>query len=558
MFRSTPRPAPDRNRIIPSLLEFEERITPIIQNPPEFYVAERGSVLNIPASEGVLANDFSTVDYGAVLRAQLITGPVAIGTSRALPPDTLTLNPDGSFTLIVPGDEFPDRITRIGFDYFPINLNDPTERGVGGVAGQPPGSSVVIDIIDPSADYLVTGVDSGSAPLVNIYHKGTGEIVRSFLAYEPSFTGGVRVATGDVDLDGIDDIVTVPGVGGSALVKVFSGVDGSLIYSGQAFDPNFRGGASVAVADVDADGEREIIVGAGEGGGPVVAVIDFSVNRTVTFPNTTFVLFENGQFNQRLNFTRPSVTQFFAYDPSVRTGVEVATADIDGPDRGLQPPPGINTAPTARKTAEYILTVPGKGGAPHVKAFDFTEVRRRITLNRQFDSTLSFYAGDGTNYAGASITGGDVNGDGFDEIIVGGAGQDFGVVRTFNERGGLLSTITIPVDQVPTSGPISGLYANTKGASGNLLTPGLAPNSLVSTTPGMGVILPNVIRGGIQLGTIDWNGDGIDDLITGSGPGNPPRVRVLDISGTQQPQPVELANFLAYESTFLGGIRVNG
>ncbi|MCZ2340524.1 MAG: hypothetical protein LC104_01850 [Bacteroidales bacterium] len=543
---------------MPSLLEFEERITPVVRFIPDFYTAERGAVLYVPPEKGVLSNDYSTVDFGAVLTVTQQGDLFVTGADRALPPDTLKLNPDGSFTLTVPGNEFPERITRIQFNYLASNENDPNEPGEIPVA---PLRCVTIDITEPHQEYLVTGADAGGAPLVKVYNNGTGDIVRSFLAYDATFTGGVRVATGDVDLDGIDDIITAPGVGGSANIKVFSGVDGAMIYSGILFDPNFRGGATVAVGDVDSDGEAEVVVGAGDGGGPIVGVIDFSVVRNLNFIGPTRIIFINGSAVSQRILSTPTITTFFAYDPNMRSGIRVATADIDGPDLGFAPPPAPQgyTDPLSRTANDYIITAPGTGGAPHIKVFDFVEVRRRTALGRPFDPTLSFYAGDANNTHGVFVAGGDLDGDGFAEIITSGAGPDLGIVRTFNNKGGLLNTINIPVDEIPASGPNTGtgLYTNTKQASGNLLAPGQAPNSLVSTTPGMGIILPGVIRSGARIGTIDWNGDGVDEIIVASGPGNTPRVRVLDVSEKNGTAPVELANFLAYESTFLGGVNVN-
>jgi hypothetical protein len=45
----------------------------------------------------------------------------------------------------------------------------------------------------------------------------------SFLAYPAAFKGGVRVASADVNSDGLPDIITALGPGTVALVKVFSG-----------------------------------------------------------------------------------------------------------------------------------------------------------------------------------------------------------------------------------------------------------------------------------------------------------------------------------------------
>jgi serralysin len=107
---------------------------------------------------------------------------------------------------------------------------------------------------------------------VRVFSGRNGAELRSFLAYPAAFRGGVRVASGDVNGDGLADIVTGTGPGTPAQVKVFSGVDASELSSFLAFDPGFVGGVFVASGDVNGDGVAEIITGAGAGGGPHVKV----------------------------------------------------------------------------------------------------------------------------------------------------------------------------------------------------------------------------------------------------------------------------------------------
>ena len=91
---------------------------------------------------------------------------------------------------------------------------------------------------------------------------------------------GVQIAAGDVDGDGAAEIVTAPGVGQVALVKVFSYADVSAnpaaapLHQFNAFPTTFRGGVSLTMADVDGDGLDEIIAGSGIGGKSQVAVFD--------------------------------------------------------------------------------------------------------------------------------------------------------------------------------------------------------------------------------------------------------------------------------------------
>ena len=70
------------------------------------------------------------------------------------------------------------------------------------------------------------------------------------------------MASGDVNGDGKADIITGAGPGADPHVNVFSGATGANIKSFDAFPTTFRGGISVAAADLNGDGKADIVVGA--------------------------------------------------------------------------------------------------------------------------------------------------------------------------------------------------------------------------------------------------------------------------------------------------------
>ena len=173
---------------------------------------------------------------------------------------------------------------------------------------------------------IITGAGAGGRPVVRIFDGLTGDMLQSFLAYDPSFRGGVNVAAGDVNGDGIDEIITAAGPGGGPHVKVFNPIGMTLLNSFFAYQSNFRGGVFVAAGDVNNDGFADIITGPGAGGVRQVKVFDAHHNLML-------------------------LHSFFAFAPLFTGGVRVAAFDFNNDG-----------------TFEIIAGA-GPGAGPHVKAF---------------------------------------------------------------------------------------------------------------------------------------------------------------------------------------------
>jgi len=132
----------------------------------------------------------------------------------------------------------------------------------------------VADLENDGSVEIVTGTENGGGPQIRIFNKDGNLIHPGFFAYDAAFRGGVNVAVGDLNGDGTNEIVAGAGVGGGPHVRVFN-KDGKVINPGFfAYDAAFRGGVNVAVGDVDGNGIGEIVTGPGAGGGPHVRVFD--------------------------------------------------------------------------------------------------------------------------------------------------------------------------------------------------------------------------------------------------------------------------------------------
>lgn len=119
----------------------------------------------------------------------------------------------------------------------------------------------------------IIAVPKGSLdPLVKIFNF-KGEMVSLFLADKKTMKRGLHVAAGDVNGDGRAEVVVGASNSNEPYVKIFD-KDGNLQSEFLAFAKTFRGGVWVTAGDVDNDGMGEVVVGAGVGGGPQVRVLN--------------------------------------------------------------------------------------------------------------------------------------------------------------------------------------------------------------------------------------------------------------------------------------------
>jgi hypothetical protein len=218
------------------------------------------------------------------------------------------------------------------------------------------------DVTGDGVPDTITGAGPTGGPHVTVVDGGSGATVRSFYAFPDVPAGGVYVAGGDVDNDGFADIIVGRG-SGLAQIRVFHAVTGAVIRDIVAFAPLVSDGVRVGSVDVNGDGYADIIGGAGPGSTPTVQVIDGASGN----PLTTFQ----------------------AYPAGFAGGVFVAGADVTGDGFG------------------DIITGPGAGGGPHVRVWSGTTYAEHV----------GFFAFDPTFTGGVRVGGSDLNRDGFAEIL---------------------------------------------------------------------------------------------------------------------------------------------
>lgn len=357
---------------------------------------------------------------------------------------------------------------------------------------------------DVPAGFFVTGVGSATSPpepFARLYDAsapgdssnvvGPGNI-NAF----PGFAGSVRVAVGDVNGDGTDDIICAqgPGSGSGSQVRIFDGasalfgnvavqIASFFVYSnaaGVTQTPGFGGGVFVAAADFNGDGFDELVTSPGLGARGHVKVFNFN-NGSGTFLGS----------NPELR------SSFFAYtDFAGEIRVTTLTRTIGG----------IETA--------FLVTASGAGTSQcdvrlYGNAFNIGQVADLTFV----PPALQFFPFPGFA-GGVSVAAGDIDNNGDDELFV---SQNAGpsIVRVFN----ILSVIS-------------------SGSSSP------APTREFQPFPGF--------LGEVRLGAADVDGDGQVEVLTSTGasPGaQGSHIKAWNVSGT----PTQVRSFFAYQG-YVGGV----
>jgi hypothetical protein len=352
-----------------------------------------------------------------------------------------------------------------GTQNYTITISPAATGGGGGGGGSGGGSGSMVGT-PPGRAVAVSGGGDGT---VRLYAGSAGgESAVGTAAPFPGYAGVVRSTTADVDHDGVPDTVAVTGPGTPIRVAVVSGRDNTS-YLVAPFDPftgDFSGGGYVAAADLDGDGRADFVVTPDQGGGPRVSV--FSRN-------------PDGSLTTRANFFA------FEDDPNFRGGARAAFGDIN------------------KDGTPDVVVAAGFGGGPRTVIFKGQSVLAGAPVKLVND----FYAFPGSDAVtlrnGSFVAAGDVDGDGYADLVFGGGPG--GAPRVFVLSGALVS-----------AGNVDGAYA---APVANFFVAGNGAD-----------------RGGARVAVTNADGDGKADVAVGSGAGSPSRVRLYagkDFSGGGEP-----------------------
>jgi hypothetical protein len=138
------------------------------------------------------------------------------------------------------------------------------------------------DINGDGTDEIVVGAGAGGGPHVRIFNQ-KGNLVSQFFAFDKNFRGGINVATGMIygkPRNHQAEVIVAPIKDYAPEVRIFDG-RGNLKNSFLAFNQSFRGGVNLATGDINNNGLDEIIVAAGSGGAPHTRVFKLDDNPSV-------------------------------------------------------------------------------------------------------------------------------------------------------------------------------------------------------------------------------------------------------------------------------------
>jgi suppressor of ftsI len=251
------------------------------------------------------------------------------------------------------------------------------------------GMMALVKILPANPVYAL-GANPKQKSTVVVTNPVTGTAVATFLAFEKKYKGGVSVAVADVNGDAVYDVI-VGRLQGRSEVKVIDGtklsqVDGNgvilasaLLGDFLAYKKSYQGGIFVSAGDTNGDGLSDVITGQASGKKARIRVI----NATMLPQGTPKKTVSPGAL----------LADFQPFLPKFDGGVRVACGDFNGDGRF------------------EIVAGQGPGSKSH------GEIKVFAGMGQALIADLNPF---GANFKGGVYVGsGNIKGFGFDDLIVG-------------------------------------------------------------------------------------------------------------------------------------------
>lgn len=360
----------------------------------------------------------------------------------------------------------------------------------------PGANSVAVgDINQDGFNDVIRAAQSYGRPVVTVTSGKDGSILKTFDGLDRTSRNGVNLAVGDFNGDGFKDIAVAEARGGDK-VSVFSGKNYARLSTFSAFG-GWNGGVSLAAGDTNNNGVPELIMGKLAEASPMVRVVAGQANvsvRRLTPANPNIRVMSATTSNAGSVVTFSQLASINPFGPSYRGGVSVGAADLNG-DGFFDIIAGTATSggrvkEISGKDAKTVLndfTTFGTGGV-QVAAGNFSSTNHadlvvagrgnftggdiRIYAGTTSTVVRNFQSAAG-NSAGTNIAVGSFSGNLTNQVVTATKGEGTGFVQIHNSTTNAADTILSPIGGTPST-KIASLYKNTNQASDPTVTSRLA------------------------------------------------------------------------------------
>ena len=249
----------------------------VLQNTQVEYTLTVQNLGDAIATAATLTNSFSSSTSGASAITSSTWTAAYSGTASSGPllgsgniNNTITLAPGATATFTIVATVSDSAVGTLKNTATATFLTDPNSAN---------NTASDTDIVVPRSIAVSQAAGALGSSLIQLVSPTTGVALAQAYAFEPIYKAGVQVVMADLNDDGKNEIVCAPSYGRVAEVVVFSQIvssTGSVTlqklpgFTFQPFGSSYRKGLSLAVGDVNGDKKADLAVSQTSGKGAVV------------------------------------------------------------------------------------------------------------------------------------------------------------------------------------------------------------------------------------------------------------------------------------------------